>query len=154
MVIVDRLVQLSTEKEEGTRDIASLGLKTVVAEIKPTSALAQTVSTRLVPKLIDQLSQVSGKPHPPATFSSHLTDRPASGLQPNSSPALLIDCLDLLSDILSRFEATVKAIADLQKAVLSAVTPLLANGRPAVRKRATTTLGHYHAHLSIMRMYW
>jgi hypothetical protein len=62
-------------------------------------------------------------------------------LQADSSPALLIDCLDLLSDILSRFEATVKAIADLQKAVLSAVTPLLNNGRPAVRKRAVTTLG-------------
>lgn len=57
VVIVDRLVQLSTEKEEGTRDIASLGLKTVVGEIKPSSTLAQTVSTRLVPKLIDQLKQ-------------------------------------------------------------------------------------------------
>lgn len=53
----------------------------------------------------------------------------------------MIDCLDLLSDILSRFEATVKAITDLQKAVLSAVTPLLDNARPAVRKRAVTTLG-------------
>lgn len=63
-VIIDRLVSLSTEKEEGTRDIASLGLKTVVGEIKPASSLASTVSTRLVPKLIEQLNQASGKsPH-------------------------------------------------------------------------------------------
>jgi cullin-associated NEDD8-dissociated protein 1 len=66
VVITDRLVQLSTEKEEGTRDIASLGLKTVVGEIKPSSSLASTVSTRLVPKLIDQLNQASGKSRVPA----------------------------------------------------------------------------------------
>lgn len=69
-------------------------------------------------------------------------------MQPNSSPALLIDCLDLLSDILSRFEVTVNAIADLQKAVQGAVTPLLTNQRPAVRKRAATTLGKTHNQLS------
>lgn len=71
--------------------------------------------------------------------------------QPDSSPALLIDCLDLLSDILSRFEATVNAIADLQKAVLGAVTPLLNNARPAVRKRAVTTLGQYHQRMADLR---
>jgi len=60
MVIIDRLVKLSTEKEEGTRDIASLGLKTVVTQISPKTTLAHTVSTRLVPKLIDQLQGVSG----------------------------------------------------------------------------------------------
>ena len=143
LVITDRLVKLSTEKEEGTRDIASLGLKTVVAEIKPTSTLASTVSTRLVPKLIDQLKQASGKSvrsAPLAGQANSSIDR----LQANSSPSLLIDCLDLLSDILSRFEATVSAIADLQKAVLGAVTSLLNNGRPAVRKRAVATLGKLH----------
>lgn len=62
-------------------------------------------------------------------------------VQPASSPDLLIDSLDLLSDLLSRFESTVKTLASLQSSVLKAATPLLNNGRAAVRKRAVATLG-------------
>lgn len=135
-IIIDRLVGFTASKDEGVRDIASLGLfyplstyastlltrqnkglKTVVAEITPGTALAKTACVKLAPKVVAQLES------------------------PASSAELLIDSLDLLSDLLSRFESTVKTIPSLQTSVLAATTPLLSNSRIAVRKRAVATLG-------------
>lgn len=56
--IIDRLVAFTSSKDEGVRDIASLGLKTVVAEIAPGSGLASTACTKLAPKVVAQLESV------------------------------------------------------------------------------------------------
>lgn len=64
----------------------------------------------------------------------------ASFSQPSSSSELLIDSLDLLSDLLSRFETNIRASVVLQGTSLRALTPLLSNQRLAVRKRAVMTL--------------
>ncbi|BGP50195.1 hypothetical protein JCM10450v2_006106 [Rhodotorula kratochvilovae] len=114
--IIDRLVQFTASKDEGVRDIASLGLKMVVANIAPQGPLASTCCTKLAPEVVKQLAD------------------------PASSAELLLDSLDLVSDILSRFEATVRTLPSLQQAVLKAATPLLAHGRAAVRKRTVATL--------------
>lgn len=57
--IIDRLVQFAASKDEGVRDIASLGLKLVVAEVQPATPLAQTCCSKLAPELVKQLNDVS-----------------------------------------------------------------------------------------------
>jgi cullin-associated NEDD8-dissociated protein 1 len=116
--IIDRLVHLTASKDdEGVRDIASLGLKMVVAEVQPGTPLAQTCCSKLAPEIVKQLND------------------------PASSAELLVDSLDLVSDILSRFGAsTVRSNTHLQQSILKATTPLLSHGRPAVRKRAVAAL--------------
>ncbi|GAA5846966.1 hypothetical protein JCM9279_006969 [Rhodotorula babjevae] len=114
--IIDRLVQFTASKDEGVRDIASLGLKMVVANILPDSPLAQTCCTKLAPEVVKQLAD------------------------PASSAELVLDSLDLVSDLLSRFESTVRTLPNLQQSVLKAATPLLAHGRAAIRKRTVATL--------------
>ncbi|KAM0790577.1 hypothetical protein ACM66B_004444 [Microbotryomycetes sp. NB124-2] len=114
--IIDRLVALTSSKEEGIPDIASLGLKTLVAEVPPTGHLATLCCNKLAPKVIVQLEN------------------------PSSTSELLIDSLDIVTDILSRFESTIRTLPHIQSAALKAIVPLLSHSRPAVRKRAITTL--------------
>lgn len=114
--IIDRLVHFTASKDEGVRDIASLGLKMVVANIAPDSPLASTCCTKLAPEVVKQLAD------------------------PSSSAELVLDSLDLVSDVLSRFESTVRTLPALQQSVLKAATPLLSHGRAAVRKRTVATL--------------
>ncbi|KAK4702038.1 hypothetical protein P7C70_g4189, partial [Phenoliferia sp. Uapishka_3] len=115
-IIIDRLVAFTASKDEGVRDIASLGLETVVSEITPGTPLASIACAKLAPKVIAQVESTS------------------------SSPELLIDALELLTDIVSRFESTVRTMTALQNSVLKAVTPLLDSLRHIIRKRAVTTL--------------
>ena len=60
--------------------------------------------------------------------------------QTSSSPELLIDALELLSDIVGRFESTVRTMTSLQNSILKAVTPLLDSDRAIIRKRSVATL--------------
>lgn len=62
-------------------------------------------------------------------------------IQSASSAELLIDSLDLLSDIVSRFESTMRGLPKLQEKILKASVPLLGHSRAAVRKRAVGTIG-------------
>ncbi|GAA5893687.1 hypothetical protein JCM6882_007878 [Rhodosporidiobolus microsporus] len=115
-VLIDRLVQFTSSADEGVRDIASLGLKMVVAEVTPASQLAGTVCSKLAPEVVKQLNDSS------------------------SSAELVLDSLDLLSDILTRFSSTLAPNTALQSSILKACTPLLSAPRAAVRKRAVSTL--------------
>ncbi|KAK4052490.1 hypothetical protein OIV83_002292 [Microbotryomycetes sp. JL201] len=115
-IIIDRLVALTSSKEEGIPDIASLGLKTLVAEVPPASHLATLCCNKLAPKVITQLEN------------------------PSSTSELLIDSLDIVTDILSRFESTIRGMPHIQSAALKSIVPLLSHSRPAVRKRAIATL--------------
>lgn len=56
--IIDRLVGLTASNDEGVRDIASLGLKMVVAEVQPGSNLAATCCRDLVPEVLNQVTNV------------------------------------------------------------------------------------------------
>ncbi|GAA5941561.1 uncharacterized protein JCM15063_001621 [Sporobolomyces koalae] len=114
--IIDKLVALTNSTDEGVRDIASLGLKMVVAEVQPGSTLATTCCKDLVPEVLNQLTQDA------------------------SSAELLIDSLGLLADILARFDTTVRTMPQLQQKILQASVPLLGHSRPAVRKRTVATI--------------
>ncbi|GEM12805.1 cullin-associated NEDD8-dissociated protein 1 [Rhodotorula toruloides] len=113
---IDRLVALTSDPDDGVRDIASLGLKMVVGEVQPGTALAQTCCLRLAPEVVKLLGD------------------------PSSSAELVLDSLDLLSDILSRFETTIRTLPVIQSSILKASTSLLSHGRAAVRKRTVSTL--------------
>lgn len=74
-------------------------------------------------------------------------------MQSSSSPELLIDALELLSDIVSRFESTVRTMTALQNSILKAVTPLLSSDRAVIRKRSVTTLGALYLLLVLARLH-
>lgn len=141
--LIDRLVQFTSSKDEGVRDIASLGLKMVVAEVQPGSPLAGTCCSKLAPEVVKQLNEVRQELSlSPLTSSVSRSTTDASDLlaQSTSSAELILDSLDLLSDILSRFCSTLSSNTALQTSILRACTPLLSNGRAAVRKRTVSTL--------------
>ncbi|PWN51713.1 TIP120-domain-containing protein [Violaceomyces palustris] len=115
--IIDRLVEYISSKEEELRDIASLGLKTVIGEIPSESNLAHTASAKLAPKLIAQIGD------------------------PSSSQELLIDSLDVLADVFTRFSSSLAQNVQIQKQALNALVQTMGHQRPAVRKRSLVALG-------------
>ncbi|KAK0550334.1 hypothetical protein OC846_003719 [Tilletia horrida] len=116
-IMIERLADTVTSKEEESRDIASLGLKTLAAEVRLDSSLPSVLCARVVPKLL-----------------SHVRD-------PASSQELIIDCLEIVSEIIARFPSHTAANTNLQGQILQSALPFLRHTRPAVRKRALAVLG-------------
>ncbi|CAJ0768596.1 2262_t:CDS:2, partial [Entrophospora sp. SA101] len=78
--IVDQLCLYSTQQgKEELRDIAGIGLKTIIVEIPSNSPSANNVLQRLIPRLLLQLE------NPKASFEVQM------------------DTLDILSELLARF---------------------------------------------------
>ncbi|RKO89386.1 armadillo-type protein [Blyttiomyces helicus] len=124
--IVEKLCKCLSEKQESLRDVASVGLKTVIVEIPSHSQVAGNIIKRLIPKLIQQLSQ--------------------------NSQDVQMDALDILSEVLSRFGQLLVSEssggAQLQKSIQKTLFPLLDHTRPAVRKRTTVAIGNLVTHSS------
>lgn len=119
--IVDTLCNhLLNEKKGGEelRDIANIGLKTVISEIPvELQSLSSLVIKRLTPRLITGIS-----------------------LAPEGIKLDIITfCLEALNDLLSKFASQMSA--DHEK-LLKVVEPQLASKRPASRKWAISCLGH------------
>ncbi|KAH8925209.1 TIP120-domain-containing protein [Atractiella rhizophila] len=117
-IIIDRLTAFSNTDDEALRDISSLALKTVTNEITFSSKLAPQITGKLTPQLINQLSSAS------------------------TPPEQLIASTELLSDILLRFDSSIRANVPLQKSALAALTKVLKSPRGAIRKRAVVGLGN------------
>jgi len=116
--MVERLVDtLSAKGKEESRDIASLGLKTLTAEVRLDTSLPGVLCGRTIPKLL-----------------GHVRD-------PASSQELVIDALDVVSEIINRFPGYIASNAHLQVQILQSALPFLRHTRPAVRKRALAVLG-------------
>lgn len=83
MFIIDSLIQYSSApKDEQLRDLANLGLRTVIREIQPATALSKAASTgKMVPKLTEQLNNKS------------------------ATPDMLLNAAELLHDLFARFES-------------------------------------------------
>ncbi|KAK0538159.1 hypothetical protein OC835_001516 [Tilletia horrida] len=112
--MIERLVDTINAKEEESRDIATLGLKTLTAEIRADTMLPNMLCTRTIPRLLGH---------------------------PTSSQELIIDSLDIVAEIITRFPAHIAANTNLQLQILQASLPFLRHSRPAIRKRALTVLG-------------
>lgn len=115
--VIDTLIEYISSNNDELRDIAALALKTVTAQMPTRSTYAHTALNKLAPKLLN-----------------HVADAGAS-------QELLIDSLDILAELITKFSANVTAALPLQNAVLKAVVPAMRRSRPAVRKRSLTVLG-------------
>ncbi|KAJ3295312.1 Cullin-associated NEDD8-dissociated protein 1 [Borealophlyctis nickersoniae] len=124
--IVDQLCKLLLDKSEALRDIASIGLKTVIVEIPSQSPVAGKIVFRLIPKLVEQLK---------------------------NTQQIQMDTIDILSEVLSRFGSQLVPTETtsgpaLQKAIQDTLLPLLDHQRFAVRKRTTVAIGSLVQHTS------
>ncbi|KAI7830252.1 armadillo-type protein [Gamsiella multidivaricata] len=120
--IVDNLCAYVSQDKEDLREIASIGLKTVIVQVPVNSVVAVNVCKRLVPRLLSQLESS------------------------NSSYDAQMDALDILSEVLLRF-GNILATTNLQKQTANTLFTLLGHSRPALRKRATLAIGHLVAHV-------
>ncbi|MCO5584991.1 hypothetical protein L7F22_038923 [Adiantum nelumboides] len=111
-LIIDSLVEYISSKEDELRDIASLGLKTVMSQIPVEGDQAIMAADKLVPRLLSQISD------------------------PSASQELLIDSLDVLADYFSRFPHAISNDAPLQRNAIKVILGALSNNRATVRKRA------------------
>ncbi|CAI2168263.1 13239_t:CDS:10 [Funneliformis geosporum] len=120
--IVDQLCSYTTQPgKEELRDIAGIGLKTVIVEI-PSNLSASNVMLRLIPRLLAQLEDT------------------------NATYEVKMDTLDILSELLARFGNSVANNPQIQKRIQNVLVPLLGHSRPAFRKRTTVALGNLVTH--------
>ncbi|KZT42868.1 ARM repeat-containing protein [Sistotremastrum suecicum HHB10207 ss-3] len=117
-ILMERLIDLSSNKDEETRDIAALALKTITAELPLEGKIAQKTCLKLTPKLLTQVAD------------------------PSARQESLIEVLSILSILITRFPAYLSD-PNIQPAPVGAITPLLGHSRPAVRKQAILTLAQF-----------
>jgi len=113
--IVDSLCSNMLSDKEQLRDISSIGLKTVISELAPTStALASSVCKKITPRLTSAISK-------------------------QEDVSVQLEALDILSDLLSRFGSL---LISFHASIQQALQPQLSSARLAVRKRAIIAIGH------------
>ena len=69
--IVDTLCAYVSQEKEDLREIASIGLKTVIVQVPANSVIAVNVCKRLVPRLLSQLESVSNVAWHQWTYGTH-----------------------------------------------------------------------------------
>ncbi|XP_052763076.1 cullin-associated NEDD8-dissociated protein 1-like [Mya arenaria] len=112
--IVDTLCSNMLSDKEQLRDISSIGLKTVISELPPSStALA-------------------------ASICKKITGRLTSAISKQEDMSVQLEALDILGDLLSRFGGL---LISFHPTILQALLPQLSSPRLAVRKRAIIAIG-------------
>ncbi|XP_037535620.1 cullin-associated NEDD8-dissociated protein 2 [Nematolebias whitei] len=115
--MVDILCANMTSDKEQLRDISSMGLKAVIAELPLSSSglgLTVGVCRRITSQLIGALSK-------------------------QEDASVQLEALDILSDMLGRLSG---ALVSFHGSLLSSLLPQLTSSRMAVRKRSILALGH------------
>ncbi|KAM6216148.1 cullin-associated NEDD8-dissociated protein 2 [Rhynchocyon petersi] len=118
--IVDALCTNMRSDKEQLRDIAGIGLKTVLSEFPP-AARGSGLATNMCRKITGQLT---------------------NAISQQEDVAVQLEALDILSDMLSRLGAPLGAF---HSSLLHCLLPQLNSPRLAVRKRAVGALGHLAA---------
>uniref|UniRef100_A0A667XT08 TATA-binding protein interacting (TIP20) domain-containing protein n=1 Tax=Myripristis murdjan TaxID=586833 RepID=A0A667XT08_9TELE len=114
--MVDTLCSNMMSDKEQLRDISSMGLKTVIAELPPSSS-GLTLTTSVCKKITSQLIGAMGK---------------------HEDVSVQLEALDILSDMLGRLCG---ALVSFHSSLLSSLLPQLTSPRMAVRKRSILALG-------------
>ncbi|XP_058488198.1 cullin-associated NEDD8-dissociated protein 2 [Solea solea] len=115
--MVDTLCSNMVSDKEQLRDISSMGLKTVIAELSLSSS-GLTLTTSVCKKITSQLIGAMGK---------------------QEDVSVQLEALDILSDMLGRLSG---ALVGFHSSLLSSLLPQLTSPRMAVRKRSILALGH------------
>ncbi|XP_026163651.1 cullin-associated NEDD8-dissociated protein 2 [Mastacembelus armatus] len=116
-MMVDTLCSNMMSEKEQLRDISSMGLKTVIAEL-PLSSSGLTLTAGVCKKITAQLIGAMGK---------------------QEDVSVQLEALDILSDMLGRLSG---ALVSFHSSLLSSLLPQLTSPRMAVRKRSILALGH------------
>lgn len=112
--IVDTLVSNMLGENEQLRDISSIGLKTVIAELPAASSLASTICTNIKDKLTSAISR-------------------------QNDVSVQLEVLDIMGDILARFGSV---LVSSHSVILNALLPQLSSPRLAVRKRSIIAISY------------
>lgn len=132
--IADRLCTLVLDQSKSDlRDVYAIGLKTLV-ETVPTS-MGNIVSHRLIGRLIDGIHANS------AAVGGKSSAASGTSAEEKSSEEIVLACLNVLTDLLTRFGSSSGAISAQHEPLLNVALSQLASHRPVVRKRAGTTIG-------------
>lgn len=115
--MVDTLCSNMTSDKEQLRDISSMGLKTVIAEL-PLSTSGLNLTASVCKKITSQLIGAMGK---------------------QEDVSVQLEALDILSDMLGRLTG---ALVSFHSSLLTSLLPQLTSPRMAVRKRSILALGH------------
>nr|XP_006631060.1 PREDICTED: cullin-associated NEDD8-dissociated protein 2 [Lepisosteus oculatus] len=115
--IVDTLCSNMLSDKEQLRDTSSMGLKTVIAELPPSSS-GSALTANVCKKITTQLTSTIGK---------------------TEDVSIQLEALDILSDMLSRLSGTLMIF---HPSILSSLLPQLTSPRLAVRKRGIIALSH------------
>lgn len=113
--IVDALCTNMLSEKEQLRDISSIGLKTVINELPPSST---TLAANICKKITGRLTSAIGQ---------------------QEDVAVQLEALDILGDLLSRFGSL---LTQFHPSIQEALLPQLASPRLAVRKRTIIALGY------------
>ncbi|KAJ7999313.1 hypothetical protein DPEC_G00193090 [Dallia pectoralis] len=114
--MVDQLCSNMMSDKEQLRDISSMGLKTVIAQLPPSSA-GVSLTTNICKKITSQLIGAIGK---------------------QQDVYVQLEALDILSDMLGRLSGT---LVSFHASILTSLLPQLNSPRMAVRKRVIMALG-------------
>uniref|UniRef100_A0A1A8BKS9 Cullin-associated and neddylation-dissociated 2 (Putative) n=2 Tax=Nothobranchius kadleci TaxID=1051664 RepID=A0A1A8BKS9_NOTKA len=115
--MVDILCANMASDKEQLRDISSMGLKAVIAEL-PLSSSGVNLTISVCKKITSQLIGALGK---------------------QEDVSVQLEALDILSDMLGRLSG---ALVSFHSSLLSSLLPQLTSPRMAVRKRSILALGH------------
>lgn len=132
--IADRLCTLVLDQSKSDlRDVYAIGLKTMVEKIP--SSMGNIVSHRLISRLIEGIHTNS------TTGKSARSPGTTTTSEDKSSEEIVLACLNVLTDLLTRFGSVSNAITQQHEPLLNVTLSQLASPRPVVRKRAGTTIG-------------
>ncbi|XP_053576746.1 cullin-associated NEDD8-dissociated protein 1 [Bombina bombina] len=115
--IVDTLCSNMLSDKEQLRDICSIGLKTVISELPPSSA-GSVLAANVCRKITGQLTEAIGR---------------------REDAAVQLEALDILCDMLGRLGGS---LFTFHPSIQSCLLPQLTSPRLAVRKRAVLALGY------------
>jgi len=127
--IADRICGLMLDPSKSAlRDVYAIGLKTLVETVP--DSMGNAVSHHLIGRLIDGVHTNS---------NTSPSSSPSSGDDKNSEEIVLA-CLNVLTDLLTRFGSSSNSITMQHEPLLNVSLLQLGSPRPIVRKRAGTTI--------------
>jgi len=130
--IADRLCTLVLDSSKSElRDVYTIGLRTLVKTVP--LQMGDLVSHRLVGRLIDGIRSNSTVPNGEESSNGDTNDK--------SAEEITIACLDVMTDLLTRFGSNSVSITRQHEQILGITLSQLASDRHVVRKRAGTTIG-------------